>query len=229
MKSLVFDTGPLISLSLNNILDILEKLKPHYGGKFLITPSVKKEAVGNPLHSKKYKFEAIQLLEQIKKGIIDVYTYDGIKKDEKELLDLANHIFKAHDNYIKIVHSGEIQALAVTIKVNADAFIVDEFVTRALIENPKKVKRRLEKKLHTKVYINEKNLVKFKNKVKDVKVIRSVELIIVAYELGLLDEFKLLEDEPDKNLLDAVLWGCKLNGCSITRKEIFEIMKLEGF
>ncbi|MBD3203288.1 hypothetical protein GF327_03275 [Candidatus Woesearchaeota archaeon] len=229
MKSIVFDTGPLISFSLNSIIELFEKLKQHYKGEFYISPSVKKEAVDNPLKSKKYKFEAIQLLELIKKNIINIHSYETLSQDTQELLGLANSIYKARGNYIKVFHRGEIEALALVLKLDSDAFVLDEFVTRSIIENPKKVKKRLSRKLHTNIIVNEKNLKKFTDRIKKVKVIRSVELITIAYELGLLDRYKLVEKNPEKNLLEAVLWGAKLNGCSISQKEISKIMKLEGF
>ncbi|MBN2422457.1 hypothetical protein JXB41_04480 [Candidatus Woesearchaeota archaeon] len=229
MKSLVFDTGPLISFSLNNLLSLLKKLKEHYNGDFLISPGIRKESIDNPLNSKRFKLEAIQILKQIKDNVIKIYDYPELKDETLQLLNLANNIFMAHDNYIKVVHYAEIEALTLVLKINADALVIDEFVTRNIIEIPDNLKKRLERKLHTQISVNEKNLSLFSEKVKNVKVIRSVELITIAYELGLLDEYKLVENNPEKNLLEAVLWGAKLNGCSISENEIKEIMGLEGF
>jgi predicted nucleic acid-binding protein len=229
MKAIVFDTGPLISFALNNILDLFSQLKNHYKGAFLITPSVKKEAVDNPLNSKKFKFEALQLLEQIQNRVINIYEYKEMQTDCSELINLANNIFSAHGNYIKVVHKAEIEALALVLKIQADAFVIDEFVTRSIIENPYNVEKRLQRKLHTKISVNKENLNAFSKIVKNVTVLRSVELITIAYELGLLNQYKILKKDPDKNLLEAVLWGAKLNGCSISLNEIHEIMKLEGF
>ena len=43
MRSIIFDTGPIISLVTNNMLWLLEPLKKQFKGEFYITKSVKKE------------------------------------------------------------------------------------------------------------------------------------------------------------------------------------------
>ncbi len=228
-KVIVFDTGPLISFSLNSLLFLLRKLKGKFNGEFLISRSIKREAVDNPLNSKRFKLEAIQLFNEMHENTLRLYEKDDLKDETENLLDIANNIYRAHDNNIKILHYAETEALALYLKLNADALVIDEFVTRALIEDPTRIKKRLEKKLHTKVSVDTGNIKNFQGKVKGVNVLRSVELITVGFELGLLDEYKILEKDPEKNLLDAVLWGAKLNGCSITEKEIKKIMSIEGF
>ncbi len=57
--------------------------------------------------------------------------------------------------------------------------------------------------------------------------IRSVELVSVAYELGLLNKYLVDVPNPKKTLLEAVLWGVKLNGCSVSEREIAEIVRVE--
>ena len=64
--------------------------------------------------------------------------------------------------------------------------------------------------------------------VKDIKVIRSFELAIMAYESGMFEKYCLKLDKPKKTLLEAILWGIKLNGCSSTEQEIKEVMRIEG-
>ena len=54
MKSLVFDSGPIISLATNNLLWVLEPLKNKFNGKFFITQAVKGEIVERPLETKKF-------------------------------------------------------------------------------------------------------------------------------------------------------------------------------
>ena len=62
MKSIVFDSGPIISFDLNNLLWLLVPLKREFNGKFYITSAVKRELVDKPLEIKKYKFEVRQCL-----------------------------------------------------------------------------------------------------------------------------------------------------------------------
>ncbi len=234
MKALVFDASPLITISMNGLLDTLRLLKKSYGGRFCISEGIKKEVVDNPIHTKRFKFEAIKIMDTIKDGYLEVCNKKGIDKLTKELLWLSNHIYQAKGNWIKILHEGELSALALCLYLNADAYVVDERTMRMLIEDPVNLAELLSQKLHINVTTNEKNLMKFQGIVKDVKIIRSVELMTVAFEKGLLDKYsarvgkKLVDVNIRKELLDGVLWGLKLRGCSISVQEINQLMKIEG-
>ena len=226
MKELVFDSGPIISLAMNNLLWVLGPLKEKFGGDFYITPGVKRECIDRPLAGKKFKFEALQTLKLIQDGIIKVYDQD-MKQDTLNLLTLANSLFMAHDNYVKNVQYGEIESIVAAKRLKAEAVIIDEFITRMLVENPLAVKRRMEKKLHMKIYADNNNLNKLKNELRGIKVIRSFELVTIAYELGMFEKYYLNLPQPKKELLEGLLWAVKLNGCSATEQEIREVMKIE--
>ena len=85
----------------------------------------------------------------------------------------------------------------------------------------------MEKKLHLEVYSDKQNIFRFREEVRGIKVIRSFELAISAYELGLFDDFILEMQSPRKTLLEGVLWALKLNGCSATELEIEEAISIE--
>ena len=227
MKSLIFDAGPVISLATNNLLWILRPLKEKFNGKFYITDAVKKEIVDKPLDTKKFKFEAIQIEKILEEGILEVIDSDFIRSKSPSLLNTANQIFKAYNNYMNIVQFGEISAVAAAIELKADAIAIDEKITRSLIENPKVVLNIIKQTLHTSVSINESNLKEFGNTTNGLKVIRSVELVTIAYELGVLDNYITKLPNARKNLLESILWGVKLNGCAVSKDEIEQIMKLE--
>ena len=80
MKSLVFDTGPLISFAMNNLYWVIRLLKEKYKGDFYITESVKRECVDRPLTSKTFKYEALQNLKLIQDGVIKVYKNPELKE-----------------------------------------------------------------------------------------------------------------------------------------------------
>ncbi|MFO7711418.1 MAG: hypothetical protein R6V53_06640 [Candidatus Woesearchaeota archaeon] len=226
MKSIVFDTGPLITLTLNHLMWILDPLKKRFKGKFYITEGVRYELIDRPLEINKFKFEALHSLHYLNKGTINIYPDKRYEALTNTLMDLINSIFSAHHKNIQIVHKGEIETLALANQIGAEAIAVDERTTIKLIEDPADIRRTLEKKLHTKIHVDRKRLNELK-KYTNLKVIRSVGFAIAAYELGLLDHF-LPEEHFDKGiLLDAVLWGLKLNGCAISQKEIEELIKLE--
>ena len=104
---------------------------------------------------------------------------------------------------------------------------MDERTIRLLIEDPKKLEHILEHRLHTKVYVEGKNLRKFRDFTKNIKLIRSVELVTLAYELGLLDKYIPNLPGGKKTLLESLLWGVKLDGCSVSKREIGQIMRIE--
>ena len=227
MKTLFFDTGPLISITMNHILWILQPLKKQFNGKFFITESVKKELVDKPLRTKRFKLEAIQTIQQINSKVLEVQSVNGLNEKTKELLNIANKCFKYNGNYLTIVQYGEIETLAATLLLNADAMVIDEKTTRLLIEDPERLEKNLSHRMHRKITINNKNLVIFSEAVKEVKLIRSTELITVAFDLGFFDSYFIDIPDANKELLDALLWGLKLEGCAISEKEIRLIIKFE--
>jgi hypothetical protein len=227
MKSIVFDTGPIISLTTNNLLGLLNKLKEHYNGNFYITKAIKNELIERPLATKKFKFEALQVLRCINAGLVKVFNSKELRKTTLNLLNLANTSFKAREKYMQIVHFAEIEGIAAAIINKSDAFAVDERNTRLLIEDPIRLKKILGKRLHTQITVNKKSLDEFRNLTKNIKLIRSVELVTIAYELGLLDKYIVNIKNPRKALLEGVLWGVKLNGASVSEREIKEIVKME--
>ena len=149
MKSLVFDAGPIISLAINNLLFILEPLKNVFNGSFLITDSVRRELVDKPLEIKKFKFEAIQVQKLIDDKIIEVIDDKEIIEKSQILLNKANEIYKAYNNYIKIVHFAEMSVIAAALKLNSSAIGVDEKTTRLLMEDPKIIAEILRRNLQT--------------------------------------------------------------------------------
>ncbi len=227
MKSLIFDAGPIISLTTNDLLWILEPLKKNFKGKFYLTEAVKHELVDRPLETKKFKFEAIKVEKMIEDGILEIIDNAFIRENTPNLLNTANQIFKAYDYDMRIVHFAEMSVIAAAANLNSDAIAIDEKTTRLLIENPRRVGDILKNTLHTPISVNEKNLKDFSDFSKGIKIIRSVELVTMAYEKGYLDEFITKIPDARRNLLESVLWGVKLNGCAVSKDEIEQILKLE--
>ena len=228
MKSLIFDAGPVISLATNNLLWILEPLKKEFNGKFYITEAVKREVIDRPLETKKFKFEAIQVEKLIENSVLEIIDNSFIREKTPRLLATANEIFKAYSNYIKIVHFAEMSVIAAAISLNAEAIAIDEKTTRFLIENPRMNVNILRKTLHASITINENNLKEFKHSTSNIKTIRSVELVTVAYERGILNNYITKIPDARKNLLEGILWGVKLNGCAVSKDEIEQIVGLEA-
>lgn len=229
MKSLAFDSGPIINLAMNNILWLLEPLENKFDGKFYIGKKVKEELIDYPLKkTKKFRFEALQTLKLVDKKIINIYPKKHIRL-ESELLRLFNSVFLINGRNLNVVHGGEVEAVAIAIRSRADALVIDERTTRLILENPKVMAKIFSRRLHAKIKINNNSLKKIKSLTKGLKMIRSVELVVYAYEQGLLNKYLPSSlRNPKKTLLEAVVWGIKLHGCSMTIKEINEIKKIES-
>jgi len=70
------------------------------------------------------------------------------------------------------------------------------------------------------------NIKEFKSEIKDVNIIRSAELMTIAFEMGLFNEYEN-KYVNKKEILDGILWGLKLRGCAISSEEIDEILRIE--
>lgn len=231
VKALVFDTGPIISLTINNLIWILEPLKERFKGQFYITPNVYQELIQRPLETKKYKFEALQVLPFISKGIIEIITLPEMKQKTEYLLNLMNTCFYIDNNPLNLVHFAEIETLSCALITGSQTVVIDERTARKFIEDPYSLQRTLEKKFQKKIRIDTSCLDKVQGELRGLHVIRSFDLIMIAYELGLLDRYILDEERNviknlDKAVLEGALWGVKLNGCSARDDEIEQAVKL---
>lgn len=219
MKTLVLDAGPVISLVTDNLLWILEELKKKFKVNFVIGKAVRTELVENALKIRRFMFEGMFIDSYIKKETIKLTSNDLNYKLEF----YANNIFLADGQPLQLLHKGEIESLLLCKKLNADALVIDERTTRLLIEDYERLRQLLEKKLECKIKINKENLDNFLEEVKDIKIIRSAELLFIAYESGLFDNYK--NSFKKKDLLNGILWGTKLRGCSISEEEIKTVVE----
>jgi len=227
MRSLVFDTGSIISLTLNNVVWILDPLKERFKGNFYVTPEAKKELIERPLTMRRFEFEALQTMTYFKKNTLEVLSNKEIEDMSYRLLDLANHSYRSNGNYLTLVHKADMEGLAAAIIQKADAYVVDERTTRWLIEKPNSLRKMLSSRLNSRIEIDRKNLDEFRELAGNIRFLRSIELVYIAYKLNMLDSFKPDMPNGDKILLDGLLWGMKLKGCAISKDEIKAIEHLE--
>ncbi len=222
MKYLIFDSGPLINFSMNGLLYLLESLHKKFKVEFLITKEVKKEIIDNPQNIKRFELGALRLLDLFKKKVIKhadlkKNDVDELRKIRDKLMQIGNSTFKIKGTNIHLIDKGESAALALSIIMKNKTginvpLVVDERTTRMLCENPENLRNLLEKKLHGNVKANKNNYGFFKS----FKIIRSTELAYIAYKNNLV-ELK------NSNVLEAILYGLKFNGCSISEDEVREM------
>jgi len=223
MKYLIFDAGPIISLTMNGMLPVLEKLKKVFSGEFVLTPQVKNEVIDRPMKIKKFKLEAMQVADLIERGIFkissDFVSQQKLDKEIKRMLKLTGGVLRTTSTgeKINVVHEGEASCLAFASLCGAEnVIVIDERTTRMLAEAPQNLEKMMEKKLHTPLDADLKSL----KELKKFKFIRSAELLYIAYKKDLVGVGK------SKDLLDALLYGAKFKGCAISSGEIEEIKKL---
>jgi hypothetical protein len=224
-KFLIFDAGPIISLTMNGLLDILEKFKTHcskQGIEFVITPEVKKEVIDKPLGIKKYGLEGVKVKNLLDKGVLvlssEFVSNQALQKQTKQILKQVNSAFidRKMKQKINLIQEGEASCLAFAKLCSCENIIaVDERTTRMIAEAPEKLIKLMEKKLHTSLDVNISKLTDFKK----LRFIRSSEILYMAYKKELFDMKK------DKILLDALLYGVKFKGAAISSREIEDIKK----
>ena len=224
MKTLIFDSGALISIAMAGLIPELKELKKIFKGKFIITREVKSEIIDKPLTIKRFELEAMMLQELIDLGILEMPVALGISDNEirgktEQLMNVANNTFFGKERSIHIIDLGESSCLALsrilTEKKIENLVVVDERTTRLLGEKPENVKKYMESKLHFSLSENKANYKFFQG----FKFIRSTELMYVAYKRGII---KI----KNKNLLDALLYALKFKGTAISDDEINEIKRI---
>ncbi|GIU68232.1 MAG: hypothetical protein KatS3mg001_082 [Candidatus Pacearchaeota archaeon] len=225
-KVLIFDSGALISLSMAGLLDILKDIKKIFNGKFLVTREVKNEILDEPIKNKKFELEALRMKNLFDLKVLELPSVLNLNEKEIseyaiEIMELANTSFKGDNKDIHLLDIGECSCLALSNILTKNGIknllVIDERTTRMLVESHENLRFFLERKLHVKITINHANVGFFKN----FKVIRSTELIYVAYKKGLIDM------KDGSLVLDALLYALKFKGASISFEEIEEIKRLE--
>ena len=224
-KVLIFDAGPIINLSMNGLIYILEDLKKNFKGKFVITPQVKNEIYDRPIKVKRFQLEALRVKALLDKGILEIsdsldIDQNQLKKDTQTLLNEANQLIECKSKKCaQIVSEGEISCLALskqlTEKGIENLIAIDERTTRILSEKPENLVKLMSKKLHQTVVLRNRNFEAFKN----FKFIRSTELVYVAFKKG-------LTKVKGKQAQEALLYATKFKGSSISFEEVETLKKL---
>jgi hypothetical protein len=224
MKALIFDSGALINLSMNGLLDLLEKLKKDFDGKFLITEEVKYEVVDRPIGIYRFELGAIRVQNLIDSKVLELPFSIGIsneliKKKTEELMETANHSVQVNSRWVDIVSKGEMSCLALSKELSEkkieNIIAIDERTTRVLSESPESMERMMSEKIHRKVHVDEQKLKAFSK----FRFIRSSEIVYSAYKKG-------LTDVKGKKALEALLYATRFKGAAISFEEIDILKKL---
>ena len=219
---IVFDSSALITVSQTCLSKCISSLKEKTGIEFFISPAVFSEVVSNPLGIRRFELNAVRLRELVEKKSISVQELDRNSKEFfSKISALANNSFSIKGKALKIMHSGELEALALANQLHAEIIAVDERTTRMLVENPFALRASMEKKYSAQVSENRQNILELKNLFFQCGFVRSVELIALAFEKNALAG----EIENTKKGLEAALYAAKFSGCSVSFSEIQDFLK----
>jgi predicted nucleic acid-binding protein len=223
-KVIIFDASTLISFAMACLYGEFRKLKQNFNGKFLITQDVKMEVIDKPLTIKRFQLEALKIQQLMDDEILEIADSLGINNKEIsgktfEMMEIANSSFVAKGKEMKLIDKGEASCLALsqilTRKNIENVVAIDERTMRLFCENPKRLKKYLEKKMNTSVKSKKNNFEIFNG----FKIIRSIELIYIAYKKGLVGRH-------NKKWLTSLIYALRFKGCSISNEELDEIQSM---
>ena len=222
-KHVLADASTLISLTSSCLLHSLKFFHEKFGVRFFIPQSVEYEAVTRPLSLKVkiHRFSALRIKKMINEDLIHVVE-DNLEKETRELMKLGNSVFYARGKPLNLFHKGEVEMLALARKLDMGSLLMDERTTRILIEEPDALRMHLQHEFKTNILINRNNLSKFLSGLSHMEVVRSTELIYLAYKNGFFSNY----DELEAEAAEAALYKLKYSGCAISFKELEEYGKL---
>lgn len=224
-KYIVCDSGSLITFTSSCTCDLLYFFNKKFGFQFVIPPGVEEETVLYPLRKgiKKHMQSALRLKRAIEDGVLAVVGVDDIARERERLLDIGNNILYVRGKPIHLVDIGETETIALAKETGAQTILMDERTTRMLIEAPFRLKEHLEEELRINIMVNKTNLAEFSKYSKGLTVLRSSELLVLAYENGFFSKYGDLE----KEMLEATLYAFRFSGCSISFGEITSYVRWE--
>ncbi|MEW6035969.1 MAG: hypothetical protein AB1529_05120 [Candidatus Micrarchaeota archaeon] len=216
-RDILCDSGVLISLTAGCLDRILYFFAEHHDVRFVIPPSVEYETVTRPMYNglKKHLFSAIRIKDAIEDGVV-VVVDAKVEDEAKRMMHAANNLLFVKGKPIRLIQFGESEMLALAIELGIANILVDERTTRMLIEAPFRLKEHLESEFQVNVMVNKNSYRDLSSRVSGLNVLRSSELVMLAYERGFFKNFGNLQ----RAALEAALYKMKYSGCSISFEEI---------
>jgi hypothetical protein len=196
-------------------------LKEKLDGNFLITDGIRDEIISRPIQSKKYGFGAVTLQKAINDGVLVVLETEFLKKTAQEIMDITNNTFLLNGRPLNLVHLGEAEVLALMSETNSNSVLIDEKTTRLFVENPEKLYNHLLQQYQGELKMDRTKLAQLKSMFADTKILRSVEMLGIAYMHGFFKQYGPLENEA----LKAAMYAVKFVGCGVSFEEIEEFIR----
>ncbi len=216
-KCIVFDSSTIISISEKCLTSLLRGLGREGPVEFIMPQSVYSESVERPLEIKRFELGALRIEQAVQDGWIRVVKSNQTTKDlMRKILDSANSLFYSGGQPLTIIQKGEAETLALCQYLKAPMVAIDERTTRMLLEDPWRLQTYVAYKHQKDIRMNEARLKEFSKLVSGIDVVRSVELIALAYERGYFEGTLT----PSRRALEAALYALKFGGCAVSIAEI---------
>lgn len=184
--------------------------------ELVVSNDVASESVWKPIQNKKFSLNAARIKHLFNSGVVKVISSNDSDKLEEKILSIANECFYSKGKPITIIQRGEAEALALAKMHGSNILFIDERTTRALFENPLRLKQVLEKRRGQNISINRDKIRILREMFRDLKIFRSVDIVAFAYKQDLFNG----ELDHGKLELEAALYATKFSGCSVSEKEI---------
>ncbi len=212
----VCDSSTIISLSQSCQIFVLRKLSK-IGFVFLTSKKVVDEIVHTPYTIKRFELSSLRIKYAIQKQYLEEKEdLEGMQELTEKYYNTVNSAIQEKKRNISIIQNPELEALALSEKLGSDFTAIDEFTTRAMVENPKKLLQVISRRRGANLTHNS-NL-NFLRDTYHIPIIRSSDLIAFAFLKG------LLTDKEEKTL-EASLYGVKYSGCAVATKEIEDFLQ----
>ena len=212
-KDVIFDSGALISIGNVGLINVFEEFKQRNPDVNLyMTEAVHNETIDIQEKVIRFGWIGIQYEYLIKKGIFTLIAKDKMPKNGT-LEDLCNTLFYTRYGKLELLQRGELESVVFAQKNNC-VLVIDEIVTRWLIEAPLKLHKLMESRYKEKVMYDKSKLDQANAILKTVPVIRSVDFIGFAIKQGYFKKYGTL------NFKKPLLYSLKYGGCATTYEEI---------
>ncbi len=213
---IVCDSSTLISLSQSCQLFILRKLVKR-GFVFYVSKKVVEEIISNPSNIHRFELSALRMKYALSKEYMEtIEEPDGLDELSAKYNQICNKALFEKNKPLEVLQGAELEALALAEKIGSDFVAIDEFITRAFVEDPKKLIKVVSKRRGK--HIKHNSNLYFLKDVYSIPIIRSADLVALAFIKGLLVDM-------EKKTLEASLYGVKFSGCAVASKEIDDFLK----
>ena len=227
MKSIVVDSSSIISLTSNCLLWTLQKLKEASNVHWIISESVRQETVERAIGIPRFQLVGTRVLRNIASNTLEVVSKPEIDEAARRILSLANSIYTAGRDTIKVLQKADSEVLAIAHNLGSKALLTDERVMRLVVEEPQTLRNILSSRLHRDVGFDSDQYKRLGEFVSDVFVLRSAEVVAVAYENGIYDSFiDVAGSGAKRKFLEGMFWGLKFSGCAMRADEIDKYVKM---